>query len=204
MARISLLLLGIIVVLTCSCASLFSEREYVIRVETVPSGADVRVNRRYGRSLAEFKSPGSFDIHYGEDIPAFEDDLRMTVTRPGCKERRLRVGKSLDLMSLWNIPIWPAFFIDLYRGNMWKPAQEEYLIRLDPEGPGQCRPDAVPAKTSDKPGAAEQPAGDGNQGQPAGTTTTTGASKPAESKPTEQQPPIRHKKPKNTSADTKK
>ncbi|MCB1172496.1 MAG: hypothetical protein KDK39_02970 [Leptospiraceae bacterium] len=127
----------LLLILFClpSCATVFSTSHYKIEVDSRPQGAIVRVERQNAPAIAEFTTPGNFELDWKRDTPIFQNDLRMRISRSGYQEKTVPIRKTIDNATFGNaiclsLGIFPAGF-DLVMGTFWRPEQERYFIELE-------------------------------------------------------------------------
>ncbi|TCK17919.1 hypothetical protein DFR30_1173 [Thiogranum longum] len=121
-------------VLITGCATLFSPSSDTVSFESEQSGIEAFVE---GKKVGEV--PFSIDL----DREVFKHKF-ITFKKPGYKTMQMRVKKSLNKTSLFNLTSWPSWLTDAMSGNMMEYSPGHYIIELEPKEPAtQSQQDAI-------------------------------------------------------------
>ncbi len=116
--------------LATGCATLFSPSKDTISFESEQKGITAYIE---GRKVGDV--PFSIDL----DREVFKHQF-ITFKKPGYKTMQMRVKKSLNKTSLFNLTSWPSWLTDAISGNMMEYSPGHYIIELEPRNaPRQSR-----------------------------------------------------------------
>lgn len=111
-----------ILILLPSCATLFTESQDDIHLESSLSGVSVYLN---GNNLGELPTT----VNIERDV---FDNKSLIFKKEGYKTLEMRIKKSLDKIALLNFTSWPSWITDAISGNMMEYSPKYYLIELEP------------------------------------------------------------------------
>lgn len=104
------------------CASIAGDNTRMVKVESVPAGADIFVdNQNYGVTPSVITLPSN--IYGGKTV---------TLKKEGYKDQTMVVNSKFQPIALLDIFFWPTFIVDGATGNLVKidPAQLNLNTKL--------------------------------------------------------------------------
>ena len=114
--------LASILLLTTSCATIFTGTKQTVLVKSNPSGATIEVN-----GVERGTTPANIELKKG-----FNGQI-ITLSKDGYKKHDFTPSTTFNPVSLVNLLILPGFIIDAATGAMMKYDPIFYEINLKPE-----------------------------------------------------------------------
>jgi len=108
--------------LTAGCATLFSPSKDTVSFESEQTGIAAYIE---GKKVGDI--PFSIDL----DREVFKHKF-IAFKKPGYKTMEMRVKKTLNKTSLFNLTSWPSWLTDAISGNMMEYSPGHYIIELEP------------------------------------------------------------------------
>lgn len=114
------ILLAPLLLIICSCATLYGQNNREITINSVPQGAKVYLN-----GVEYAKTPASIVL----PSVGFRS-VKLILKKPGYKDATVLVETEFQNVGYWNLIVFPSFLFDLGTGYMFKIKPGYYLFNI--------------------------------------------------------------------------